>query len=182
MDRRNSAHRRGCAWCKRAIAAAPDYEPHDGRNGEAGRQQYHRARAPVDLALARRGAALPDLLYSICVYDLGAANGAVRVSMHDAPETYWSVSVFDADTNNFLALNDQQVKSGATDFVLIAAGTSVVAGKLPVIAAPTNRGIVLFRTLVNDETHIAEIDAARHYAACEPYDAHGQVAVPRLSQ
>jgi uncharacterized membrane protein len=40
-----------------------------------------------------------------------------------------------------------------------------------VIEAPTNRGIVLFRTLVNDETHIAEIDAARHYAACEPYDA-----------
>jgi uncharacterized membrane protein len=67
-------------------------------------------------------------------------------------------------------LNDRQVKTG-TDFLLIAAGTSVEAGPLPVIAAPTNRGIVLFRTLVNDETHIAEIDAARHYAACEPYRA-----------
>jgi uncharacterized membrane protein len=113
----------------------------------------------------------PDLLYSICVYDLSAANGAVRVSTHDAPETYWSVSVFDADTNNFFALNDQQAKPGTADFLLIAAGTSAGAGKLPVIEAPTNRGIVLFRTLVNDETHIAEIDAARHYAACEPYDA-----------
>jgi uncharacterized membrane protein len=113
----------------------------------------------------------PDLLYSICVYDLSAAKGAVRVSTHDAPETYWSVSVFDADTNNFFALNDQQAKPGTADFLLIAAGTSAGAGKLPVIEAPTNRGIVLFRTLVNDETHIAEIDAARHYAACEPYDA-----------
>jgi uncharacterized membrane protein len=112
----------------------------------------------------------PDLLYSICVYDLSAANGGVRVSTHDAPGTYWSVSVFDADTNNFHVLNDRQAKTG-TDFLLIAAGTSVEAGPLPVIAAPTNRGIVLFRTLVNDETHIAEIDAARHYAACEPYRA-----------
>jgi uncharacterized membrane protein len=116
----------------------------------------------------------PDLLYSICVYDLSAAKGAVRVSTHDAPETYWSVSVFDADTNNFHALNDRQAKTGSADFVLVAAGTSVGAGGLPVVAAPTNRGIVLFRTLVNDETHIAEIDAARHYAACEPYNAAGR--------
>jgi uncharacterized membrane protein len=81
------------------------------------------------------------------------------------------VSVFDADTNNFHALNDQQAKTGTADFVLVAAGTSVEAARLPVVMAPTNRGIVLFRTLVNDETHIAEIDAARHYAACGPYDA-----------
>jgi uncharacterized membrane protein len=113
----------------------------------------------------------PDLLYSICVYDLSAANGAVRVSTHDAPQTYWSVSVFDADTNNFHALNDRQAKTGAADFVLVTAGRSFAAGELPVVATPTNRGIVLFRTLVNDETHIAEIDAARHYAACAPFDA-----------
>jgi hypothetical protein len=34
-----------------------------------------------------------------------------------------------------------------------------------------SRRIVLFRTLVADETRIAEIDAARHYAVCEPYRA-----------
>jgi uncharacterized membrane protein len=113
----------------------------------------------------------PDLLYSICVYDLGAANGALRVHTQDMPETYWSVSVFDAATNNFYALNDRQAKTGAADFLLVAAGTSAEAGGLPVVSAPTNRGVVLFRTLVNDETHVAEIDAARHYAGCEPYKA-----------
>jgi uncharacterized membrane protein len=66
----------------------------------------------------------PDLLYSICVYDLGAADGAVRVSTHDMPETYWSVSVFDANTNNFYALNDRQAKSGAADFILMPQGKS----------------------------------------------------------
>ena len=110
----------------------------------------------------------PDLLYSICVYDLGAA-GAVRISTHDMPQTYWSVSVFDADTNNFYAINDRQAKSGATDFILMPQGKSTEASRLPVVAAPTNRGIVLFRTLVNDEADVARIDAGRHNAACEPY-------------
>lgn len=115
----------------------------------------------------------PDLLYSICVYDLGATDGAVRVSTHDMPETYWSVSMFDANTNNFYALNDRQAKTGTADFLLVGSGRSAGAGRLPVVTAPTNRGIVLFRTLVHDESHIAEIDAARHYAACEPYKAAG---------
>ena len=79
---------------------------------------------------------------------IGAADGAVRVSTHDMPETYWSVSVFDADTNNFYALNDRQAKSGAADFILMPRGKSAGTGQLPVVVAPTSRGIVLFRTLV----------------------------------
>jgi len=111
----------------------------------------------------------PDLLYSICVYDLGRAGGALRISTHDMPNTYWSVSVFDADTNNFYALNDRQAKTSAADFLLAAKGASITARQLPVIAAPTDRGIVLFRTLVNDERRLSEIDAARHDADCAPY-------------
>ena len=37
------------------------------------------------------------------------------------------------------------------------------------VVAPTNKGIVLVRTLIDDETHFAEIDAARRHAACEAY-------------
>jgi uncharacterized membrane protein len=113
----------------------------------------------------------PDLLYSICVYDLNAANGAVRISTHDMPNSYWSVSVFDANTNNFFALNDRQAKTGATDFLLVARGASAAATGLPVITAPTSRGIVLFRTLIDDERRLAEIDAARRHADCTPYKA-----------
>src|SRR6266481_5597223 len=94
----------------------------------------------------------PDMLYSICVYDLGAAGGAVRVSTHDMPETYWSVSLFDVDTNNFYALNARQAKAGAADFLLTAPGASVGSAHLPVVVPPTDRGIVLFRTLINDDS------------------------------
>jgi uncharacterized membrane protein len=113
----------------------------------------------------------PDLLYAICVYDLGAANGAVRVSTHDMPETYWSVSVFDADTDNFYAMNDRKAVTGSVDFLLMAKQASVSDGRLPVVAAPTQRGIVLFRVLIENEKHLAEVDAARHHAECAPYRA-----------
>jgi uncharacterized membrane protein len=113
----------------------------------------------------------PDLLYSTCIYDLAAAHGAVRVHAKDMPATYWSVSLFDADTNNFYVMNDRQAKGGAVDFLLIAPGTFVDGNRLPVVIAPTERGIVLFRTLINDETHIAQIDAARRHAGCEAYVA-----------
>jgi len=111
----------------------------------------------------------PDLLYSICVYDLATANGAIRVSTHDMPDTYWSVSIFDADTNNFYALNDRQARTGGADFLLIAQGAPAPDSRLPVVTAPTSRGIVLFRTLVDREDRLAEIDAARHRAQCTPY-------------
>jgi uncharacterized membrane protein len=116
----------------------------------------------------------PDLLYSICVYDLNAAGGAVRVSTHDMPETYWSVSLFDANTNNFYAVNDRQTKAGAADFLLTLPGAAVESAGLPVVVPPTGRGIVLFRTLINDESRMAEIDAARHSAACIPYTGAGR--------
>jgi uncharacterized membrane protein len=77
--------------------------------------------------------------------------------------------VFDADTNNFYALNDRQAKTGATDFLLVAQGASTAATAMPVITAPTSRGIVLFRTLVDDERRLAELDAARRRADCTPY-------------
>jgi len=112
----------------------------------------------------------PDLLYSVCVYDLAAAHGALRVSTRDMPDTYWSVSAFDADSNNFYALNDRQAANDAADFLLLAAGASVPNDRLPVVIAPTNHGIVLFRTLIDQESRLAEIDAARRNANCAPYN------------
>jgi hypothetical protein len=43
--------------------------------------------------------------------------------------------------------------------------------RLPVVFAPTNRGIVLFRTLVDVESRVTEIDAGRRNADCSPYTA-----------
>ena len=109
----------------------------------------------------------PDLLYSTCVFDLNAAGGALRVHASGMPRTYWSVSAFDDDTNNFFVENDRQAK-GAVDFIITAPG-HFVDTTLPVVTAPSVRGLVLFRTLISDEARLAEIDGARRGAACEPF-------------
>jgi uncharacterized membrane protein len=110
----------------------------------------------------------PDLLYSVCPFDLDKANGALRVRATAMPHTYWSVSVFDARTDNVYVLNDRQAKTGSVDFVIV----SPHHDKTPLakfIRAPTTRGLVLFRTLIDNEAHLAAIDAARRHAQCGPY-------------
>ncbi len=111
----------------------------------------------------------PDLFYSSCVFDLDQAGGAVRVRARGMPRTYWSVSAFASNSDNFFVTNDRKQGSDSVDFLIIARGAFVDGTHLPVVVAPTNRGIVLFRTLINDETHVAEIDAARRNASCAPY-------------
>jgi len=111
----------------------------------------------------------PDLFYASCVFDLDKAGGALRVHAKGMPRTYWSVSAFAANSDNFFVTNDRKQGSDSVDFLIIAKGAFVDGTRLPVVVAPSNRGIVLFRTLINDETHVAEIDAARRNAGCEAF-------------
>lgn len=109
----------------------------------------------------------PDLLYSTCVFDV--SGGPVRVHANGMPSTYWSVSLFDDRTDNFYVINDRQAKSGGVDFLIAAPGTRADRAQLPIVVAPSNRGLVLVRTLIDDDKRLAEIEAARRHAACEPF-------------
>ncbi len=111
----------------------------------------------------------PDLLYSSCPYDLSAAGAALHVHANGMPDTYWSVSVFDADTDNIYVLDDRRAKNGNVDFVLVGPNTGILNGGPRQVWSPTVHGVVLFRTLIDDETRFAEIDAARKRAACEAF-------------
>ncbi|HEY7977991.1 MAG TPA: DUF1254 domain-containing protein [Rhizomicrobium sp.] len=109
----------------------------------------------------------PDLLYSVCPFDL--SNGSLEVKAPVPPGTYWSVSAFDNNTNNFFALNDRQIGGQPLELIILPPrkGTEPmhIAGRL-VIRAPTVRGLVLFRTLVNDDKQFAKIDTVRRQASC----------------
>jgi len=107
----------------------------------------------------------PDLLYSTCVYDLDKAGGRLRVHADGMPRTYWSVSAFDARTDNFYVLDDRHAQGGAFDVTLAGPQAAAHAGD---IRSPTARGIVLVRTLIENEARLAAVDAARRGAQCEP--------------
>jgi uncharacterized membrane protein len=115
----------------------------------------------------------PDLLYSSCPFDL--SKGDLEIHAKVPQGTYWSVSMFDSNTNNFFVENDRQVKgSGVWLFVIPAKGFLVdlaakgpPRGPMPVsVRSPTTRGLVLFRTLIADEKDFTALDAARRQATC----------------
>lgn len=115
----------------------------------------------------------PDLLYSTCPYDLVAAHGAIRVTATVPQGTYWSVSLFDDNTNNYYVINDRHA-GGKVDFLIVAHDFAPATTIVPrEVVSPSNRGLVLFRTLINDESRLADIDAARRKASCVPYDRAG---------
>jgi uncharacterized membrane protein len=112
----------------------------------------------------------PDLLYSACPFDLDRAGGMLQVHADDMPHTYWSVSIFEAQTDNILALNDRQALKGGIDFILKRSNTPPLADKSTlVLETGTPRGLILFRTLIDDDKHLAAIDRARRHATCAPY-------------
>jgi uncharacterized membrane protein len=109
----------------------------------------------------------PDLLYSACPFDL--SKGTLEVKAPIPAETYWSVSAFDSDTNNFFAINDRRMGGQPLELLVLPPGHNAepphIAGQL-VIHSPSTHGLILFRTLVNDEKQFAKIDAERRQAIC----------------
>jgi uncharacterized membrane protein len=111
----------------------------------------------------------PDLLYSICPYDLSA--GPLVVEAHGPSGSYWSVSVFDSETDNVFVRNDAQAPGGTIRFMLLPPQTERPAGAQGIepVHSPSTHGLVLIRTLIADDTALAEIDAARRQSSCETW-------------
>ncbi len=111
----------------------------------------------------------PDFFYSACPFDL--SKGPLKVTARVPHSTYWSVSAFDAATNNFFVRNDQQIAGNSIEIIALRPGTELPSlDNAPVrviLFAPTNKGLFLFRILINDEKQVVDLDAIRHQASCE---------------
>lgn len=111
----------------------------------------------------------PELLYSACVFDL--SKQPLRITS-PVPDSYWSLSLFAANTDNFFVLNDRQAGAARVDVILAMDGQNVPEranqGHAPVIIAPSEMGIILFRTLITSEDRLADLDQLRRKARCTP--------------
>ena len=109
----------------------------------------------------------PDLLYAACAFDV--SGGAVRIAAEVPEHTYWSISLFGANTDNFYKLNDLEAEGGRVDLVFVRRGAAndAPAGARQV-EVPTDRGIILTRTLVGDEGRLEEFDRVRRTFTCGP--------------
>lgn len=107
----------------------------------------------------------PDLLYTACVYDV--SDRPLKLTS-PVPDTYWSLSTFAANTDNFFVVNDREVRGKRIEIILAANENAASEPGVPLIVAPSTRGIVLFRSLVPSEEAAADIDMLRKQANCEP--------------
>lgn len=110
----------------------------------------------------------PDLLYSSCVFDLSRA--PLKITTAAPTDTYWSVSFYADNTDNFFVLNDTMAKGLPATIILVGKGQNVPPQPegTTIVAAPGEKGVVLFRTLINDDAREAELDTQRRAANCEP--------------
>lgn len=110
----------------------------------------------------------PDLLDSVCPFDL--SKGPLRITARVPHSTYWSVSAFDAATNNFFVRNDQQIAGNSVEIIALRPGMRLPSlGSAPeraILFTPTIKGVFLFRILIDDEKNVAALDAVRHQASC----------------
>lgn len=108
----------------------------------------------------------PDLLYSACVYDV--SKGPIKITA-SIPDTYWSISFYETNTDNFFVKNDRQVQSKEAAFILKGRGKpDPVSGGAEVIEAPTDKGLFLLRMLINDENSLDDLIDIQKQAACVP--------------
>jgi uncharacterized membrane protein len=105
----------------------------------------------------------PDLLYSLCPYDLSA--GPLEITAVPVPGRYSSISVFDARTDVAFVRNDEDMAGRPMRVVLALDNQTVPAGAETIrVRYPT--GIVLQRVLLADPSEAAKVDPIRRQAQC----------------
>lgn len=109
----------------------------------------------------------PDLAYSVCPVDLSHGPVRVHADVPGGQTPYWSLSIFDAETNVAFVQNNQQSGGKPIDVVL-AVGNSAVPGGAPVVRLKNPTAIALVRVLVPDRAAFAALDQARRASNCGP--------------
>jgi uncharacterized membrane protein len=108
----------------------------------------------------------PNLLKSSCVFDVSGKPLRIKAAV---PDTYWSLSLYAMNTDNFYVINDEQVKSKRVDIVLVGPGLSYKkSGDEEVVVAPSKRGYISIRMLITDPKRLPGLTKVQKQATFEP--------------
>lgn len=111
----------------------------------------------------------PDLLYSVCVYDV--TSGPVRISANPGLSSYWSIALYAANSDNFFVVNDRAAAGRPVDLWLVSDQSGQADSTIPpgaqVVVSPSRRGFLLMRVLTGDyESEKAVVEPARRTLVC----------------
>ncbi len=109
----------------------------------------------------------PDLMHAVCSYDV--QNRAVRIGAA-LPPGLWSLSLYAANTDNYLIITEEQVADGALDVIIY--GTNYRGGfpaNSIALQSPSRQGVAIMRVIAGSGPAPPQLAEALRRAACEPY-------------
>jgi len=105
----------------------------------------------------------------VCVFDVSA--GPVRISAR-RPQGYWSLSLYDRNSDNFFAINDHEVKDDSVELILtLGPPDAGIKAKFPsatYVETPRSTGVMLSRILVLDPANMQAERDAQSSVRCGP--------------
>lgn len=143
-----------------------------GRIAQAMNMQNQAAFPPAVTAASRTVVMpSPDMLYSVCVYDV--SSGPVRITANPALSSYWSVALYSGNSDNFFVVNDRTAGAKPVDLWLVPERGSPDAKPVPtdsqVVVSPSPKGFLLMRVLTGDyEAEKDRLEPARRTLKCTP--------------
>jgi len=111
----------------------------------------------------------PDILYSICMYDVSRKPLLFTCKLPD--EGYWSASFYADNTDNFFVINDRQAKARTVEILLV--GRDMPApdpGNAIVVKAASDKGLALIRMIVPDEKALPGLIEVQRQSTCRQVD------------
>ncbi|MBN1613405.1 MAG: DUF1254 domain-containing protein [Deltaproteobacteria bacterium] len=110
----------------------------------------------------------PDLLYTLCVYDVG--RGPLRIRTPSPGDTYFSIALYASNTDNFFVVNDRMLPKGGKEIILVGKGTpQPPSGNYALVEAPTTKGILLCRILITDEKRLDDARNIQRQITIAPF-------------
>jgi uncharacterized membrane protein len=113
----------------------------------------------------------PDMIYMLGVYDVRQEPVVIHCAV-PACDTYWCISLYRRNTDNFYVRNDRASEEREFDLVLTGPeGSYHKVGNEEVVRAPRSRGIVVIRAVIRDrgdEEEIARVQATLKQTTMTP--------------
>lgn len=109
-----------------------------------------------------------DLLYGGCGYDVTYFPLVIET---DVPETYWSISFFSENTDNFSTINENSHNFGKLRIYLFgpeSKPTKINDGF--VVVSPTDKGLVLMRQFAGNRSNLDELYEVQNNLNCKLAD------------
>ena len=110
----------------------------------------------------------PDFLYATCFYDL--QGGPMRLTGSLPDSTYWSIALYEPNTVNFYVKNDTQFADNQLDLIISKTALASITKERNIVS-PTDKGLILFRILVTDNSpnNLAAYKAHQQSIQLSPY-------------